>query len=83
MSNQPTATAFVRGQESWSEHLLTKLYGQIEAVEAALTEAGVPVEEWDKDTELMQLEEDVIFYERYAEEMAVQREYIRTKYLGG
>jgi hypothetical protein len=31
----------------------------------------------------MELEEESIFLTRYIEEMEVQREYIREKYLGG
>lgn len=83
MSNQPTATVFVRGQESWAQHLLTKLKEQINEREQELANLGVDVDDWADDDLLYDLEEDFIFYTRYAKEMAIQREYIRNKYLGG
>lgn len=83
MSKQPTATAFVRAQHSWASHLLEKVDAAIDDREDDLRERQVPVELWCEDDSLMDLEEESIFLTRYIEEMEVQREYIREKYLGG
>lgn len=83
MSKQPTATAFVRSQESWAEHILGKIQQQIEDREEWLAERGIEPEDFDTDNELLDLYDDEMFYERYAKTMATQRDYIREKYLGG
>jgi len=83
MTKQPTATAFTRTQESWAKFALGKVREQIEDREEALRERGWRVEEFDSDDTLVSLYEDELFYERYAEEMASQRGYIRMRYLGG
>ncbi len=83
MANQPTATAFTRTQESWAEHVLEKIEAKIKVREHWLREDGYPESEFADDEELYDLYEDAIFYERYAEEMRKQREYIRVNYLGG
>jgi len=80
---QPTATAFTRTQESWANFVLKKVRAAISQRERWLEADGVPVSEWDSDTELYDLYEDELFYERYASEMVKQRGYIREKYLGG
>jgi hypothetical protein len=83
MSKQPTATAFLRVQQSWASHLLEKANAAIDDREDDLRERQVPVELWCEDDALMELEEESIFLTRYIEEMEFQREYIREKYLGG
>ncbi len=81
MARQPTATAFTRAQESWASHVLDRVRADIVARELALQEDGVPEEHWDDDGILMDLYEDELFWDRYADEMIKQREYIRRKYL--
>lgn len=83
MVRQPTATAFIRSQESWAGHMADQIRTDIVVREAALRDDGVPEERWDDDHVLMDLYDDELFWDRYAEEMVKQREYIREKYLGG
>ena len=83
MNNQPTATSYIRHQESWYSHLIDKTEARIEELEESLLEDGWTVDELSGNEELMALEEDVIFYIRFVEVMKEQREYIRGKYLGG
>jgi len=80
---QPTATAFTRTQESWAEFVLGKIGEKIETREAWLTANGFSEEDFAEDTELIELYEEELFYERYADEMRKQREYIRDTYLTG
>ena len=51
------------------------------ARELVLRDDGVPEDQWDSDGILMDLYDDELFWDRYAEEMVKQREYIREKYL--
>ena len=81
--SQPTATAFVRTQESWAKHLTAKLDKQITEREAELKAQGVAVEDFDKDEALADLYEEAIFWERFGDVMGEQREYIRERWLGG
>lgn len=80
---QPTATAFTRTQESWATFVLDKVDEKIDLREAWLNDNGVPEDQWAEDPELLELYEESLFYERYAEEMRTQRDYIRTRYLEG
>lgn len=80
---QPTATQFTRTQESWANHVLGLIQDKIEEREALLRKHDIPIEEWDADEALMELYDDELFFERYAEQMRQQREYIHEKYLGG
>lgn len=82
-SKQPTATVFARSQESWADFVLGKVQAKIADREAGLIENGWTEEEFPNDEILMDLYEDEIFYERYGDEMAKQREYLRKKYFGG
>lgn len=82
-SKQPTATQVLRSQESWANFILDKLESQIEAREAELEAMGIPVDAYDQDDTLINLYDEEMFYARYADEMARQREYIRSKYLDG
>ena len=82
-SKQPTATVFARSQESWADFVLGKVQAKIADREAALAENGWPEEDFPKDEILMDLYDDEMFYERYGDEMAKQREYLRKKYFGG
>jgi 23S rRNA G2069 N7-methylase RlmK/C1962 C5-methylase RlmI len=81
MAKQPTATAFTRTQESWARFVLDKIEKKIEERESWLYENGWREEDLDKDPELIDLYDDELFYERYADEMEKQREYIRENYL--
>ena len=81
MTRQPTATAFTRAQESWASHVLSRIRTDIVARELVLRDDGVPEDQWDSDGILMDLYDDELFWDRYAEEMVKQREYIREKYL--
>ena len=81
MAKQPTATAFTRSQESWAKHVLDKVQLAIEEREDWLRENGWPVEDFPNDDTLMDLYDDEMFWSRYGLQMAVQREYIREKYL--
>jgi hypothetical protein len=83
MAKQPTATAFTRTQESWANHVLEKVRKEIEERESLLRRNDIPIELWDDDDDLMEMYDDELFFERYAEEMARQRAYIKEKYLGG
>ena len=82
-TKQPTATAFTRTQESWANFVLKKVKANIAKQEERLREDHVPVDEWGDDPILYDLYEDEIFYERYAQEMEIQRDFIKEKYLGG
>lgn len=81
-SKQPTATAFVRKQESWVQFVLEKVRANIEEREEALRENGWPEESLYDDEKLRDLYDDELFYERYGEELVKQREFIRKKYFG-
>lgn len=81
--NQPTATAFTRTQESWANFVLEKIRAKIAEQESWLRENGWTDEEFPDNDKLMDLYDDELFYTRYADEMARQREYIRENYLGG
>lgn len=83
MNKQPTATAFTRSQESWSEFVLNKVRTQIADREEWLAERGIEPEDFDTDDELLDLYDDEIFWIRYGKQMAKQREFLREKYLGG
>lgn len=83
MSKQPTATAFTRSQESWSEFVLEKVRQQIADMEDDLLEVGWKPEEFPENDKLMDLYDDEMFWLRYGEQMVKQREYLRKKYLGG
>lgn len=83
MSRQPTATAFTRAQESWALHVADKVRSDIVQRETTLQQDGVPEEQWDDDDQLMDLYDEEIFWDRYAEEMVKQRLYIKDRYLGG
>ncbi len=80
MPKQPNATNGFRTQASWANHLVRKLEAEIQARENELDDRGVPPEEWDADPQLADLYDDVIFWERHAEEMEAQVEYYRTKF---
>lgn len=82
-TKQPTATVFTRSQESWANFVLEKVQEKIIDREDALRENGWSDDDFPKDETLMDLYDDELFYMRYAEEMARQREYIRVKYFGG
>lgn len=82
-TKQPTATAFTRTQESWATFVLGKIRANIEKVEEELRRDNVPLEEWDDNEDLLDLYQEELFYERYAEEMLNQRQYLAEKYLGG
>lgn len=81
MAKQPTATAFTRSQESWASHVADRVRADIIARESVLRDDGVPEDQWDADRILMDLYDDELFWDRYADEMVKQREYIREKYL--
>lgn len=83
MSSQPTATVFTRKQESWASFVLEKVRAKIEDREEGLRENGWSPEDFPNDEKLMDLYDDELFWSRYGEEMARQREYLRVKYLGG
>lgn len=82
-SKQPTAIAFTRAQESWADFVLKKIRTKIEEREKELSEnLGVPVDRLPEDDELMDMYDEELFFERYAEEMAKQRGFLRAKYFG-
>lgn len=81
-SKQPTATAFVRAQESWASFVLPKIRTNIENRESELKAKGVSVDDFDKDETLMDLYDEELFFERYAVEMARQRAFLFEKYFG-
>lgn len=80
---QPTATVFTRTQESWANFVLEKVRANIIEQEDWLREQGWADEEFPNSDKLMDLYDDELFWTRYGDEMAKQREYIRNKYLGG
>lgn len=80
MAKQPTATAFTRTQQSWAIFVLSKVKRDIEEREDWLRELGIPTDEFSDDDKLMNLYDDELFYERYANEMSNQREYLHKKF---
>ena len=58
---QPTATTFVRAQESWADFILEKVRKKIADREEALRENRWPEEDFSNDEILMDLYEDEIF----------------------
>lgn len=81
MEKQPTATRFTRTQQSWAEHILKKLEGEIDERENLLLSEGWEKENLPDDETLSDLYDDELFYMRYAEEMKSQRDYIKENYL--
>lgn len=82
-NKQPSASVFARSQESWADFVLDKVRVKITDREDWLRENGWKESEFPDDTVLMDLYDDELFYERYGDEMARQREYLRNKYFGG
>lgn len=80
MAKQPTATAFTRTQESWAKFVLDKIKAAIEERESWLRELGKSTDELSEDNELLDMYDDELFYERYSQEMADQRSYLKAKY---
>ena len=81
MAKQPTATAFTRTQESWAKFVLDKIKAAIEEREMYLiNEQGWTREALSEDNELLDMYDDELFYERYGQEMADQRSYLKNKY---
>lgn len=81
MAKQPTATAFTRTQESWALHVLNeKVRPAIDERQTFLRNKGTPESKWDSDPILMNLYADEEFWERYADEMIRQREYIKEHF---
>lgn len=77
---QPTASSFVKSQESWAIHVLGLVRAEIEDREEALRENGWPDEDFPNDEKLMDLYDDELFWVRYEKEMVKQRRYLKEKY---
>jgi len=81
-ARQPTATAFTRTQESWAKHRLGRTRAAIETQEDWLREQGWVADDFPTNDTLMDLYDEELFWARYGEEMASQREFLRETYLG-
>lgn len=73
MAKQPTATAFVRTQGSFARFMLKKVRAEIEEFENG---AGP-----GEDPELERLYDEEYWWERYADTMDEQREFLKVRYL--
>lgn len=80
MAKPPTVNAFVKQQESWASHVLTKIQAKIEDREEYLREQGWNVDDLSDDQTLMDLYDEELFYIRYGEEMVKQRKFIQERY---
>jgi hypothetical protein len=77
---QPTASTFVKNQESWADHVIGIVRAEIEDREEALRENGWPDQDFNLDEKLMDLYDDELFWVRYGREMKRQRLYLKEKY---
>lgn len=81
MSKQPTANAFVRAQESWALHVAARLRDEINALEESLLADGNSEYNLSENEELLDMYDDLMFWERYVDEMKIQRNFIKERYL--
>jgi hypothetical protein len=72
---------FARTQQSWYEHLLEKVQGEIDEREQfLLNERGFTQETLADDDKLYDLYEDEVFFARFSKDMKAQVAYLRKKY---